>query len=122
MADEANIVARDRWFAHEDKDLRFTIYQDDEDTLPRVAQNITGWDITVYLFANSTVLATKTTGGGVTLTDPTNGVGVASFDAADIDEGGVYEVEIWRVDTGNQRLLSFGKAVIGNPRGPVAVV
>lgn len=114
MADKQNIGADSRWAIGSDKQLRFTIYQADEQTTPRVAQDITGWSLEWVLRDRVApygfVQITKTTGNGITLSDAANGVCTVTID--DTDAGGlgagVYTHALRRTDAGAEDVLSFG--------------
>ncbi len=81
-------------------------------------QNITSWALsfTMVPFVSGTASITKTTaaGGGITLTDPTNGVcSVAILDTdTDALSAGTYYYQLKRTDEGSETVLSYGTAVL----------
>ena len=94
----------------EDRVFQDTIYQADGVTV----QNISNWTISFTVFrydSPSTVLITKTTaGGGVVLTNPTQGVlqiTVAAADTASLYPN-QYEFVVQRTDSGNVLNLTRG--------------
>lgn len=107
MAREADVS----WFVGEDKTLRFTVYQADDTTI----QNITGWTLEWEVRqrpASSTPLLTKTTGSGITLTDPTNGVCDVALTATDTTTlgSGEYVHALRRTNSGASTVLTYGDA------------
>jgi hypothetical protein len=101
---------RDKFFRGEDKVLTITI---DDGATPPVALNITGWTLafTLRLTPESlTALLTKTTGAGISLTDPL--IGVLQVSIADTDTinltPGKYAYDVKRMDAGAEAVLVYG--------------
>lgn len=111
MSVESNIDKADMWFRGEDKVLEFTVYQSDGETL----QDITGWALSFDL-CNSAFVSqiNKTSGSGITITDPTNGVLQVAIDDVDTDslEPASYRYELKRTDSGSESVLAHGFAVL----------
>jgi hypothetical protein len=115
MAIKDDISKEDEWFAGEQKDLVFTIFQTD-DTTP---QDISGWGLSWMLKRNprdadaAAVLHKTTALGGVTLTTPATGICTVTVEDQETDGlGGTYYHELKRVDPGAEAVLSYGRAVL----------
>jgi hypothetical protein len=118
MAIKDDISRDDEWFAGEQKDLVFTIYQTDDTTV----QDISGWGLSWMLKRQardtdaSAVLHKTTATGGIVLTTPMTGVCTVTVNDDDTDgRAGTYYHELKRVDPGAEAILSYGRAVIADP-------
>jgi hypothetical protein len=90
-----------------------------------VTDKITGFDITLWSltftlkqkYGDPTPLINKTVGSGITKTDPTNGtftvsiVGATDYALLTVSAG-KYVFEIYRSDSGNNNMLTFGQVDI----------
>lgn len=115
MSEYSPITDEDNWFIGEKKFIDFTIIKEDGN-----AANITTWDLewtlrqapgaTTHMLQKTSVL------GGITKTDPTNGICRVSIDADDTLDlgirGGRFSHALKRVDGANDAVLSFGEAVL----------
>lgn len=116
MATKVDIRESDRWFTNTDFDIKFAVKQADETT----AQAITGWALSWMLKrrkvdADASALIAKTlAGGGISITDGTNGL--CTVDIADDDtvslRGGAYYHELKRTDAGLETVLCSGSAIL----------
>lgn len=99
------------WFAGEDKEIQFTIRDENDATI-----DVTGWsfEYEFVLKNTSTPAFTKTSPGGISLEDPTNGVVVVVIDAADTAslEEGNHDHILKRTDSGDVAVLAHGKAFL----------
>lgn len=115
MAIRDDIDESDDFYTGEDKTLTFTIYQSDGAT----PQNITGWALS-YTWkrqlsdADSAAVLTKTTGGGIVLTTPTDGVCTVTIADTDTDAltARTYRHELKRTDAGSETVLTTGTVVL----------
>lgn len=93
----------------EDVLLTNTIYSDAAKTTPA---NITGWSIqfVAYLLGGPPVITQTTANGGITLTDPTNGVLAVSLPKALTQNllPYIYSFYIERTDAGADAVLTDG--------------
>jgi hypothetical protein len=108
MAVETDITADDDTpiFSGEDRTITFTVY-DSNGPDGGVAEDITGWALS---WAAGPVSKT-TGGGGIALTDPTNGIATVTLDAADLTqiEGKRYQYRFRRTDAGSNVVLAHGE-------------
>src|SRR4051812_19735578 len=90
----------------EDIELGDTIYQSDGVT----PEDITGWSIQFTVHKLGTTYITKTTGDGITLTDPENGILTVAIDGTDTEDMTPYNYEfcIERTDPGGAGVLTTG--------------
>jgi hypothetical protein len=113
MAVRQDIAPASDFFTGEDKDLVFTIYTTNAQT---VAQDITGWTVSWMLKANKTdadgsALLTKTTVSGIVLTTAASGILTVSLtdtDIASLKGGVLYFHELKRTTDGQETVLSYG--------------
>lgn len=116
MARKQHFTRDDMWFAGEDKQLQFTILDENEDPV-----NITGWAVT-FSFADGvseTPLFEKTVGSGIALTTPGSGlltVTVTDADTEDLDAGD-YVYALHRTDASTETVLAFGDVVLQRAAG-----
>lgn len=122
MTDEANIPASTRWFVGADKDLRITVYDGPESDTTREVVDITGYSLEFILYDGNTPIITKTTGAGIAITIPIEGVAIVTIEDTDTDAiaGGDYGFELWRTDAGNEDVLSFGTVTLRATKRDVA--
>lgn len=109
MSEKSTIEKEDFWFAGEDKELQFTIRDENQ-----VVIDVTGWSFQWELCVNGAVVLTKVSPGGVQLTDPTNGIVtviIADTDTASIVEGNHKHV-LKRIDSGDAAVLAHGQAYL----------
>jgi len=97
-------------FRGEDKVLSVTV---DDGATPPVAKNITGWTLAFTLrqsAGDATVLITKTTSSGITITNPTGGVFQVSLDDVDTIAlaSGKYAYDCKRMDADAEAILVYG--------------
>lgn len=105
------IVSSDEFFTGKDKVLQFT------DTTPT---DITGWALKWVLALNNdrrSVLVTKTTGSGISITNGAGGVcqvTVADTDTDNLEgsEDPKYFHELSRTDAGNEDVLAYGPVTL----------
>jgi len=97
-------------FRGEDKTLTVTV---DNGATPPIVLNITGWTLAFTLrksAGDATVLITKTTDAGISLTAPLTGVFQVSLD--DVDTiglaSGKYAYDVKRMDAGAEAVLVYG--------------
>jgi len=109
MAGNTAVVVNIAMFQGEDRIISDTIYAPNGNV-----QNISGWNVAFSMFAlsdPSTVFVSKTVaGGGINLSDPTNGVLQVLIARADTISvfTGQYEYSVVRTDPGNDITLSRG--------------
>lgn len=115
MALKFDIEESDRFFTNADKLLTFQVKQSDGIT----AQAITGWALSWvmkrrFTDADASALITKTTPGGITITDGPNGecrLTVTDEDTALI-RAGFYVHELKRTDAGAETPLCAGTVIL----------
>jgi len=113
MSVESNFTKSDQWFRGEDKTLQFTITSDGT-----TAVDISGWSLQFILCnLDGTTVFTKdnvVSGGGINITNPTNGVLEVDIDDVDTDPLLVekFKYELRRSDTGLEAVLAHGTAFI----------
>lgn len=114
MARQQSLGSTDSWFIGEDKTLEFEIYESNQDGAD--SQDITGWTMAFYMRsiggANPRVLTKTPTVAGTFNADPDTNTQRATVAIADTDtdnlQPGKYEFSLWRTDSGNETVLSFG--------------
>ena len=99
--------------AGEDKTLKDTIFQADGVTV----QNITGWTFECRVEEHersTTAKITKTSADGIVIVDAVNGIINVNFVKADTINlrARVYVYKIWRVDNGDNIILTEGKLTL----------
>ena len=128
MARETNFDKDSNIFIGEDKQIRFPVYDDDNDGIPL---DVSGYAMTWILrkkdTASDPALLTKTTGAGITVTgtfdvDPdvnTQRVVVTLADTDMATDLGVviipplkYRYSLKRTDAGSETILAFGNFVL----------
>jgi hypothetical protein len=110
MPVEASIDADDDWFVGESKVLRFTVAN---------GAGISGWELRWRLIDRKGVVVMEklSTANEIVATDQADpplylaDVQVASDDYDDSPAGN-YQFTLWRIDAGNEALLSYGSAVL----------
>ena len=113
MSRDSSVAEADDFFAGDDRVLDFTIF-DSDDPATAAPKDITGYSLEWALkrfVTDTTALITKTTGGGgIALTDPTNGV--LSVTLLDTDTESLaennYVYALRRTDDGLERMLAVG--------------
>lgn len=79
------------------------------------ATSISGWTL-AFTVRNSdgTLMVSKTTASGITITDA--GAGIFTIALATADTGaippGVYDFDVWRTNSGNETRLAYGPLVV----------
>lgn len=98
----------DDWFVGEDKDLEYTIYEDDNETV----QNITGWTIQFRMATTRTGVSVLTR--NALITSPSEGVclfQMASGDTTSLPPKR-YFYTVSRIDSGFDAVLAEGPCVL----------
>lgn len=111
MSITQNITADDRFFAGEDKSLRYFVVDS-----AGAAQDMTGWALEWVLrrsAAHPTATLTKTTGAAQIVIDNGNGTSdMATVSITDDDTlnlvAGQYVYALRRTDAGSEQVLAFG--------------
>lgn len=115
----ADITAADKWYAGEDKTLRFTIYTDDtEATCEDVSGFTLSWKLTTKPGATALLTKTGTVSGTFNATPASNTQRV-TVSIADTDTDALtattYYHELKRTDAGNEAVLAQGRATLLKP-------
>jgi hypothetical protein len=106
------------WYAGEDRVFRFTIYD-----ASGAVVDITGWalqfDVRAAPTSGSALASVTTAGGGIALTDPTNGVcdvtiarGTSSGALLPSGNSATYYYGLSRTNSGFWTVLAYGTAVL----------
>ncbi len=106
MAIQTDITADDKWFAGDDRVLRFAI----------AATNIAGWTFAFELedSDNVNIFTAVSDGGAITITDEASGVLEVAVGPTDVPvaKRGRHAYRLRRADTGFVTTLAYGAAEI----------
>lgn len=120
MAKKQHFTRDDMWFAGEDKQLRFTILDENA-----VAVDITGWAVRFAFgeMPGDDAIFEKTVGSGITLTTPLSGLLTVQVQDADTDAlaAGSYVYSLKRMDNNTETILAFGDVLLQRAAGDPVV-
>ena len=131
MAEKSHIEKDDDFFIGDDKELRFEIFDSDEDADPRTMENIAGWGFEWLLRrtdddAEAHLLRKTTNNGGISVVGTHSVVRSANkqyavVSIADTDTDGLapgtYRHVLRRTDAGSETVLSHGSVVLQQAGG-----